>query len=229
LGAGQEIAAENTVPAVTLTAILSQAGLKQTKIAETERFAALTHFFNGHREDKAAREAWEIISSEAGDHTNKPSLALKRTIAAIIKEINRDDPADFLIAAIPYLDLVAAGGDWTLVKKAMETIDQDLKKILTAMTAKKGVLIISAACGNAEKMGVPGTEIIDKDMTDNPVPILIIGEEFKGKTIGLTDPLDNDLSLLTPAGTLADLAPTILRIMGLKQPPEMTGNSLIEK
>lgn len=228
LGAGQEIAKENTEVATTLTTVLAAADLKQVKIAETERFAALTHFFNGHAENKSSGEDWKIISSETGDHTVKLSLALKRTVREIIKAIDCDEPADFIAAAIPYLDLAAASNDFAVVEKAVEAVDKSLKKILTAVEVKNGVLIISAAGGNAEKMRNLGTELADKDMTNNPVPLLIIGQEFKGKTIGLTDPISNDLSLLAPAGTLADVAPTILKILGLELPAEMTGKSLID-
>lgn len=228
LGAGREIAKENTEVATTLTTVLAAADLKQVKIAETERFAALTHFFNGHAENKSSGEDWKIISSEAGDHTVKLSLALKRTVREIIKAIDCDEPADFIAAAIPYLDLAAASNDFAVVEKAVEAVDKSLKKILTAVEVKNGVLIISAAGGNAEKMRNLGTELADKDMTNNPVPLLIIGQEFKGKTIGLTDPISNDLSLLAPAGTLADLAPTILKILGLELPAEMTRKSLID-
>jgi 2,3-bisphosphoglycerate-independent phosphoglycerate mutase len=70
-------------------------------------------------------------------------------------------------------------------------------------------------------------DISDIGLTDSPVPLVIVGTEFKGKTIGLADPLNNDLSSLTPAGTLADVAPTILRIMNLNKPDEMTGESLV--
>ena len=67
----------------------------------------------------------------------------------------------------------------------------------------------------------------DAARTDNPVPLIIVGKAFKGKTIGLADPLNSDLSLLAPVGTLADVAPTILRILGREAPPEMTGKSLL--
>jgi len=228
LGAGREIAAEDAAAAINLTAVIAAANLRQLKIAETERFAALTHFFNGRAANKYKGGDWKIISSEAGNHTVKESLALKRTVKEIIKAINSEQPADFIVAAIPYLDLAAASGDFTSVKKAVELLDKNLRNIVAAVEAKNGILIISAACGNAEKMHDMVADRPDTSMTGNPVPLVIVGRDFKGRTIGLVDPLSNDLSLLSPAGTLADLAPTILRIMGLSQPPEMTGKSLID-
>lgn len=227
LGTGQEFALADTKVDITLTTALASAGLKQKKISETERFAALTYFFNGGREEKALGESWQIITSEADGDINKLSLAFKKTVKELIKAINSDEPADLIVAAVPYLDLVAASGDFTNVQKAVRTIDKNLKKILTAVETKNGLLIISAAAGNAEKMLNLGTELADTEITANPVPFLIIGPEFKGKTIGLADPVNNDLSSLAPAGTLVDVAPTILQIMGVDQPLEMSGKSLL--
>lgn len=228
LGSGRELDDENIEVADNLSAIIAAAGLAQVKVAETERFAALTHFFNGHHQDKFAREDWKIISSKTGSKTIKPCLTLKRTAKEIISLINADEAPAFLAAAIPCLDLTAAQGDFLENKKAVETVDKILKDIFSAVSTKDGILIITAAGGNVEKSKDMATDLPDTERTDNPVPLVIVGSEFKGKTIGLADPLNNDLSSLTPAGTLADVAPTILKIMKLNQPPAMTGHSLVE-
>jgi len=227
LGAGREIEDDSIKPAATLSATLAAAGLKQIKISETERLAALTIFFNGGAEAKAAGEEWHIISSASGGALAKPSLTLTRTVKEIIRALEDEAPADLVVAAVPYLDLIAAGGDFAAVAKAAETLDKNLKTILAAAEAKNAVVIISASHGNAEHMRDMAADRPDAGRTGNPLPFLIIGRDFKGKTIGLADPLNSDLSLLAPAGTLADVAPTILRIMGREVPPEMTGKSLL--
>lgn len=227
IGTGQEITDENTESVVTLSTAVAAAGLRQIKIAETERFAALTHFFNGRAENKASGEEWKIISSEAGDKSIKPLLALQRTVQEIIREIDKDEARDLIVASVPYLDLVALGGNAAEIKKAVESLDKNLRKIWAAVAAKNGVLLLSSAAGNVERASNLATDLVDTEMTDNPVPLIIVGSEFKGKTIGLAEPLNNDLSLLAPSGSLADLAPTILDIMGLAVPPEMTGQSLL--
>lgn len=228
LGSGRDITDENTAVTGTLTAVLSAAGMKQIKISETERFAALTHFFNGHAENKASGEDWRIISSEAGDHSVKPALAMQRTVKEIIKAVKEPEAASLIIAAIPYLDLVAMSGDFVSVKKAVAALDKKLKDIVSAVLSQNGTLIISSACGNAERMRNLGTDLADTELTENPVPLLLIGSELKGQNIGLADPLSGDLSLLAPIGSLADLAPTILSILGLTVPREMTGQNLID-
>lgn len=226
LGIGREMTIDDTEATRGLTKIIAEAGLNQVKISETERFAALTHFFNAHNENKERGEDWIIVSSESGRHDHKPLLALRRGVKETIKAIE-SNKYDFILLSLPVLDLVALSGDFKAVKQAAEVLDTSLKKILISIQDKGGVLMISATHGNAERMKNVATDLADSEMTDNPVPFIVIGEEFKGKTIGLTDTLDNDLSLLEPAGTLADIAPTILEILNLEKPQEFEGKSLV--
>lgn len=228
LGAGVGLLDENIVPSVTLAKTLSEQKIHQLKITETERLAALTHFFNGHQEDKLMYEEWKIVSSEAGDHSLKPSLALSRISRELIKSL-KTEKYNFIVASIPTLDLVATSGDFKAIKKAAEALDKHIRQIVATVLDKKGTLLISSAAGNVEYMKNMATELIDTDMTNNPVPLIIVGQEFEGKTIGLSEPLSDDLSLLAPAGNLADLAPTILSIMNLPKPEGMSGESLIDK
>jgi len=226
LGTGKEIVEEISEPTLSLAKIIADSGLSQIKISETERFAPLTHFFNGNNEDKVNGEEWTIVSSESGDHDNKPALALRRNFKELKKAVE-ENKYDFILASWPLLDLVARSGDFKEVSKAAGVLDSYLKKLLISLADKGGVLIISAAHGNAERMKNVATDLADSEITDNPVPFIIVGAEFKGRTIGLTDTLDNDLSLLEPAGTIADIAPTILKILNIEKPAEMTGESLI--
>jgi len=228
LGAGSDLTNENTNPSATLARVLANASLKQIKITETERLAALTYFFNGHSETKTSGEDWKIISSDTSENKSKLPLVSNKITAELIKNL-KTEKYNFFAVSLPTLDLAALSGDLGIVKKAIEAVDNNLKKIVSAVLDKKGILIISAAGGNVENIKNMATELIDYEMTDNPVPLIIVGENFKGKTIGLREPINNDLSLLAPAGNLGDLAPTILDIMNLPKPGGMTGESLIDK
>lgn len=228
LGAGSDLANENTNPSATLTRVFTNAGLKQIKITETERLAALTYFFNGHSETKTSGEDWKIISSDTSENKSKLPLVSNKITAELIKNL-KTEKYNFFAVSLPTLDLAALSGDLGIVKKAIEAVDNNLKKIVSAVLDKRGILIISAAGGNVENIKNMATELIDYEMTDNPVPLIIVGDRFKGKTIGLSEPINNDLSLLAPAGNLGDLAPTILDIMNLPKPGGMIGESLIDK
>jgi len=225
IGSGQELA-EIDRPTVTLAKVLAAASLKQLKITEVERLAALTSFFNGGEEQAASGEDWRIISGSTGveEKTIKDISLFNKELAKAIKK----GTFDFLVAALPYLDLAAASGEKSTVQAAVTLIDKLLKKIVPLVLERKGVVLVCSAHGNAERIRDLRTDLPDTGMTDNPVPLVIVGEKFKGKVISGGDPVDNDLSLLSPAGTLADIAPTILKIFGLDQPREMSGKSLLE-
>ena len=111
--------------------------------------------------------------------------------------------------------------------KAVEIIDKCLGKIVNAALGKSGLLFITADHGNAEGLFNMQTGLIDKEHSATPVPLLIIGQEYEGKSLSLADAPGGDLSLIQPQGLLSDVAPTILRVMGLKKPSQMTGRSLI--
>lgn len=227
LGSGQHLIDENHKTNNNLTQVISTAGLRQIKIGETERLAALTYFFNGGREDKLVGEDWKIISSR-GSSKNQ----LITNITRIRQELEialETNSYSFLIVSIPSVDLIVRSEDAQKIIKTIETLDKSLEKIVETVLDHSATLLVSAACGNAENVKSMATELIDNDMTDNPVPLIIIGDNLKGKTFGLSEPLNNDLSLLEPLGGLDDLAPTILDMMNLPVPLEMTGQSLTKK
>lgn len=226
LGTGCDLRDEEVSPLNSLAAVLAASNKKQLKITETERLAALTHFFNGRREERFYGEEWKIVSSVAGE--KKPAFAT--VIDSLLKELAKalkEGTADFIVVSCPSIDLAAAHGDYGDIVKVVETIDKSLKKAVSLVAEKMGTLIISSAEGNAENARSLVTELPDKEMTMNPVPFLLIGERFRGLTIGLSEPLNGDLSLLAPAGSLRDVAPTILDIMGIEPPASMSGRSLL--
>lgn len=210
----------------TLPKVISAAGLKQAYIAESEKFALVTYFFKGKNSPILSGEEQFIISSIAGDYTGKPELALKELSALALKKI-KSQTYDFILLNLSNLDLLANFGSREAILKVLPLLDRSIDKISKAVLDAGGTTLLTSAHGNAEQIFDLKTDLIDKDVTDNPVPLLIIGPHFKGKTIGRQDVLNNDLSLLEPSGSLSDVAPTIIKIMNLAKPEGMNGQSLI--
>jgi 2,3-bisphosphoglycerate-independent phosphoglycerate mutase len=123
--------------------------------------------------------------------------------------------------------MVGHTGNLAATIQAIEFLDNCLGQIVDLILAKGGVLVITADHGNAEeKINLQTNEAV-KDHSTNPVPFIIIGKEWEGKSAGLPEGVGADLSLVPPSGILSDVAPTVLKIMKLKIPKEMTGTPLI--
>lgn len=229
IGSGKNATSDEEVPSATLAAVVSKAGRRQLKISDSERYAAATYYFNGLTENKPQGESWQIIS-EKGGRVDKVTADFRAVLKASLQAINSSEAPDLIVTSFSYLDLVvlAGAGKPEVVSRAVQAIDKGIKAIQAAVLNKGGVLVISAAGGNAEQLLNLRTEEIDKNLTTNPVPLIIIGEDYKGLSIGGKDAPDSDLSVLAPAGTLADIAPTVLKLLGLEIPPGMTGRNLLD-
>ncbi|KKT03802.1 MAG: 2,3-bisphosphoglycerate-independent phosphoglycerate mutase [Parcubacteria group bacterium GW2011_GWA2_43_17] len=208
-----------------LAKIISQAGLKQLHIAETEKYAHVTFFFNGGLEQQFEGEERVIIPSpRIPSYDAQPEMSATAVAERVIKEIN-SDKFDFIVINFANPDMVAHTGNLKATVKAVEILDNLAGQIVNTVLAQKGVVLITADHGNAEELYDLQTGIIVKEHSKNGVPLYIIGEEFRGKiTKGAAG---KDLHQMTASGILADVAPTILKIMGLQRPEDMTGRSLI--
>ncbi|MFH1427522.1 MAG: 2,3-bisphosphoglycerate-independent phosphoglycerate mutase [Patescibacteria group bacterium] len=211
----------------TVGEIIAAAKLKQLRIAETEKYAHVTYFFNGGREEKSLGEEHALIPSpQVTSYDRKPEMSTIEITDKVILVIN-EELYDFILINFANPDMVGHTGNLQATIKAVEIVDKCLGKITNKVLEKNGLLIITADHGNAEGLFNMQTGMIDKEHSTTPVPLIIVGEQFEGKTIGFKNIPGNDLSLVEPQGLLSDVAPTILKIMGLKKPPEMTGRSLI--
>jgi 2,3-bisphosphoglycerate-independent phosphoglycerate mutase len=211
----------------TLGEIISKAGLKQLRIAETEKYAHVTYFFNGGVEEKSKGEAHELVPSPAvASYDLKPEMSAYEVTEKLIKAIKSDE-YDFILVNFANADMVGHTGSLNATIKAIEVIDKCLGKIVKEVLSKDGCLIITADHGNAESVFNMQTGTIDKEHSSNPVPFILVGKQFEGRSIGVKDAPGGNLSLTQPQGILSDVAPTILKIMGLEKPREMTGRSLI--
>ncbi|MDD5071565.1 MAG: 2,3-bisphosphoglycerate-independent phosphoglycerate mutase [Patescibacteria group bacterium] len=210
----------------TLGEVISKNNLKQLRIAETEKYAHVTYFFNGGREERSEGEDHELVPSPAvASYDLKPEMSAPEVAEKVIKAID-NEAYDFILVNFDNPDMVGHTGNLEAAVKAVETIDNCLGKISKKVLDKDGALLVTADHGNAEMMFNMQTGMIDKEHTANPVPFILIGKQFEGKTIGFKEIPGSDLSLVKPQGILSDVAPTALKIMGLPKPDEMTGRSL---
>ncbi|MBN2854078.1 hypothetical protein JXK06_00915 [Patescibacteria group bacterium] len=214
---------------LSLSALISNKNLKQIKITESERFAALTNFFNGLKEDKLPLEDWKIISSTLKNgKTLGRGLLTKKIFSELLNRLDDDIPADLIVVSAPGIDLTARTGEMKAVHEEIILVDRLLKKLTDKVLEKNACLLISSVFGNAEKMLDLSMEINDNNPTQNPLPLIFISSDFKGLKVGKTDVMNSDLSSLIVSGSLIDIAPTILKIMNLERPVSMKGKNLAE-
>lgn len=195
----------------TLGQIMEQNGLKQIRIAETEKYPHVTFFFSGGREKPFEGEQRLMVSSpKVATYDLQPEMSAPEVTAAILTEIEKEE-ASFICLNYANADMVGHTGVWEAAIKAVETVDSCVGRVVTAGLQHGYTIFLTADHGNADYMinpdGTPNTA-----HTVNPVPFFIIDNEWKGT--------------IKP-GKLGDLAPTILTMMNVSIPAEMTGDVLI--
>ena len=196
----------------TLGEVISKAGLKQLRIAETEKYAHVTFFFNGGREAQFEGESRILVPSpKVATYDLQPEMSAPEVAEKLVEQLNAKS-ADFVCLNFANGDMVGHTGVYAAIQKAVATVDRCVEKVVTAAQANGYDVLIIADHGNADYAVNPdGTPNTAHSL--NPVPCIWVTDE-KGKA------LNN--------GVLADVAPTILQIMGIAQPAEMTGKSLIK-
>jgi len=211
----------------TLGEAISKAGLKQLRIAETEKYAHVTYFFNGGKEEKSEGEDHVIVPSPRIDSYDlKPEMSANE-VTKKIEEAVRKNLYDFILVNYANADMIGHTGNLKAAIKAVETVDKCLSRLCRAVLRSGGAVVITADHGNAESMFNMQTATMEKEHSVNPVPLILVGKDFEGKALSGGDAIGSDLTLSRPAGILSDVAPTILKIMGVPKPKEMTGRSLI--
>ncbi len=194
---------------------ISEKGYTQLRIAETEKYAHVTFFFNGGEEKLFNGEDRILVPSpKVETYDQKPEMSAYEVTDKVIDAINKDK-YDCIILNYANTDMVGHTGNLEAAIKAVEAVDECVGKVVKLVESKKGNLLITADHGNAEQMidyktGEPHTA-----HTTNPVPLILVTSNEKLK--------------LKSGGKLADLAPTMLDLMNLEKPEEMTGNSLLDK
>ena len=211
---GVEVAFGPEVLTNTLGEFLAKNGLNQLRIAETEKYAHVTFFFNGGVEEPNANEDRQIVASpKVATYDLKPEMSAYELTETLIGKIN-EDKYDVIILNYANPDMVGHTGVFDAAKKAVEAVDECLGKVVDAVLAKEGRVFVTADHGNAEQMIDYSTGKAMTAHTTGPVPFIYIAKDAKP---------------LREGGKLADIAPTMIEAMGLEKPVEMTGESLIAK
>ena len=192
---------------------ISSKGLKQLRIAETEKYAHVTFFFNGGVEAVYEGEDRKLIASpKVATYDMKPEMSAYEVADACVELIN-EDKYDCIILNFANCDMVGHTGDFDAAVKAVEAVDECLGKVVKAILSKDGKVLVTADHGNTDCLVDPQTKGVFTAHTTNPVPLILIGA--------------GDVEL--KKGKLCDLTPTMLDLMGLEKPEEMSGESLIVK
>ena len=199
----------------TLGAYVSEAGLTQFRCAETEKFPHVTFFFNDYRDAPYPGEERQIIASprDVTTYDQKPEMSALGVTEEMLRRI-ASDKYDLMVLNYANGDMVGHTGSIEAAILAVETVDSGVGRIVNAVLQKGGALIITADHGNCEQMIDPETGGIHTAHTTYDVDLIVVDDRFKGCP-------------LRTGGKLADIAPTALRLLGLAQPAEMTGESLI--
>jgi 2,3-bisphosphoglycerate-independent phosphoglycerate mutase len=206
---------------------IARAGLKQLRVAETEKFAHVTYFFNGEVEEPLANEERLLIPSpRVNNYAKAPAMAtpaITKQVVAKIEEAN----FDFMVLNLANLDMVGHTGDLEAAKQAAVSVDEALRKIIKKLLEAGGLAVIVADHGNAENMINLNLGTVVKEHTANPVPFVVVANGLEGYNLGIGDTTSANMAVVKPSGALSDVAPTILKLLGLPIPDKMTGRPLI--
>jgi 2,3-bisphosphoglycerate-independent phosphoglycerate mutase len=191
--------------------VISDRGDRQLQVAETEKYPHVTYFFNGGEEHPFEGEIRELVPSprDVPTYDHKPEMSAREAADAFVQHWNEDRPA-FAIINFANPDMVGHTGVIPAAVKAVETVDECLGRVVEAVHGSGGACVITADHGNCDHM-LEDDGSVNTAHSLNPVPFIVTasGASLNGE------------------GILADVAPTILALMRIEQPPEMTGRSLL--
>lgn len=203
--------------------IISDTERVQLRIAETEKYAHVTYFFNGLREKPYSNEYRVLIPSKnVAHHEEHPEMMASAITDRVIVALN-EGGFDFILVNYANPDIIAHTGDFDATVKAVRVIDYEMERLINATLAQNHVLVITSDHGNAETLISTQTGQPETKHDANPVPFYLVAKEFQKQNIY---PKPSRPPVI---GLLSDVAPTILALMGIQKPKEMTGQSLLEQ
>lgn len=203
--------------------VLSENGKNQLRIAETEKYAHVTYFFNGYKEQPFPNEYRILVPSEkVVSHAEKPKMQAEEITARVAAAI-QEKSFDFILVNYANGDMIAHTGNYEATKIAVKTIDDSIGVLVRAALENDAILIITADHGNTESLINPRTGEATTTHDPSPVPFYLVGNNYvRAKNPGEIDQIESQT-----VGILADIAPTILELMEIPKPKEMTGQSLL--
>jgi len=210
LTAYPSIVLENTLPFVL-------SDLRQLYVSEREKYAHITYFFNGGHGQPVNGEEWQVIPSIGqANYEKNPQMSSYKLTNIILGKLRKKE-TDFITVNFPNADMLGHTGNIKAAIKAVEIIDKSVSRIYNLVKKLKGTMIITADHGNAEKMLNLETGELFTEHTTSPVPFIIANQNFNHKSL-----------YLRQGGILGDVGPTILHLLDIEKPKEMTGKSLIK-
>lgn len=199
-----------------LANVMADANLRNLRVAETEKYAHVTYFFNGGIEKPFPGEDRVLIPSQkVATYDLAPEMSAAGIADAVVKAVN-DTAFDVIIVNFANADMVGHSGKIEPTVRAVETVDTELGRIYRAVKQRGGALLVTADHGNAELLIDPVTGGPHTAHTTNPVPFILVTDEQD----------TSHHEILRPGGSLRDISPTMLKLLGLKKPEEMTGEGL---
>ncbi len=201
---------------------LVEADARQLFISETERAAYLFETLRSHI-PASSRDSFIISPSMLGGYEDEPVGVIKELETQAVKAL-RSKNHDFVALDLSTVDLMMEHGDINSIGKTIARVDETLRKIGEIALDKDWVLVIASYGGNAERIKDIALDMDDRRLTNSPVPLLIVGRDFYGRSLGSADAPSGDLSTLSPVGNLSDIGPAILDLMGLGNGESVVGN-----
>jgi len=194
---------------------ISDLGLKQFRAAETEKYPHVTFFFNDYRDDPFPGEERAMVPSprEVMTYDQKPEMSSREITEVMLRRIESGE-YDFMVLNYANGDMVGHTGSLHAAIRAVETVDECVGRVAQAVLEQGGALIVTADHGNCEQMIDPDSKRPHTAHTTYDVELMLVDDRYKTRS-------------LRSGGRLADIAPTLLKMMGLEAPPEMEGRSLL--
>jgi 2,3-bisphosphoglycerate-independent phosphoglycerate mutase len=203
--------------------VLSDAGKTQLLIAETEKYAHVTYFFNGYRDEPFPGQTKFLVPSRNVERHDQEPQMMAAAIADKVVEAVQNHLFDFIVVNFANADMVAHTGNFAAGLVAIQTVDEQLGRVVKACEESGAYLVVTADHGNAEVMIDAMTGSPETSHDPSPVPVYVLGPSFERAK----SQAEADATEAQAVGILSDVAPTILDILGIPQPPEMNGQSLL--